>query len=235
MGSTRLPGKILKEVMGKPLLEYLLERLKRVKKADDICVATTIKSQEQPILDVCFRMNMKTFRGSEKDVLERYFLAAQELRADAIVRVTSDCPLIDPVEIDRFIQYYLENADRYDRVADCPEGSYPLGMGTEVFSFKALKQAHEYSKSKPEREHVTPYIYLHPEIFRLGYSPYKENQRDYRLTIDTPEDFKLISKIIESLYPINPNFSIQDILKLLEKNPRWQELNRHIKQKTLGE
>lgn len=235
MGSTRLPGKILKEVMGKPLLEYLLARLKRVKKANDICVATTTKPQEQPILDVCFKMNVKIFRGSEEDVLGRYFLAAKELRADAVVRVTSDCPLIDPVEIDRFIQYYMENTGRYDYVADCPDRSYPWGMGTEVCSFKALQRAHEYAKSKIEREHVTPYIYLHPEIFHLGYCPYKENQRDYRLTIDTPEDFKLISKIIENLYPFNPDFSIRDILNLLQKNPKWQEINRHIKQKTLGE
>ena len=221
--------------MGKTLLEYLLERLKRVTKADGICVATTVKPQEKPILDICLRLNVKTFRGSEEDVLERYFLAAKELRTDAVVRVTSDCPLIDPVEIDRVIQYYLKNAERYDRVGDCPERSYPLGMGTEVFSFKALKQAHECAKAKPEREHVTPYMYLHPEIFRLGYSPYKGNHKDYRLTIDTPEDFELISKIIESLYPINPHFSIQDIFTLLQKNPEWPKINSHIKQKKLGE
>ncbi len=232
-GSTRLPGKILKEVMGKPLLAYLLERLKRVELCSEICVATTTKPQDQPILNICSAMSVKTFRGSEEDVLQRYFLAAQELNADAVVRVTSDCPLIDPAEIDRLIEYYMEHLGRYDYVADCRERSYPLGMSAEIFSFKALQQAHENGKSNPEREHVTPYLYLHPEIFRLGNISYKENQRDHRWTVDTPEDLQLISKIIESLYPIKPDFSIQDIFNLLQENPEWEEINSHVKQKTI--
>ncbi len=149
MGSTRLPGKVMKQVMGKTLLEYLLERLQRVKKANDICVATTTKPQERPILDVCSRMSVKVFRGSEEDVLERYFLAAQELKAEGIARVTSDCPLIDPVEMDKLIGYYLENMGKYDHIADSSQRTYPWGMSAEIFSFAALKQAHENAVSEP--------------------------------------------------------------------------------------
>ena len=235
MGSTRLPGKVAKRVLGKTLLEYLLERLKRVKKSNDLCVATTTDSRNQPILDICSAMFVKTFRGSEEDVLERYFLAAQKFRADAIVRVTADCPLIDPAEIDRLIEHYIENLNRYDYVADCKERSYPLGMSAEIFSFEALKQAHENARSIPEREHVTPYLYLHPELFHLENITYKENQRDHRWTVDTLEDLQLVSRIIESLYPVKPNFSIRDILNLVQENPEWKEINSHVKQKTLGE
>ena len=233
MGSTRLPGKILKKVMGRPLLEYLLERLKRVRKASEICVATTTKPQEQPILDICFRMSVKTFRGSEDDVLERYFLAAQYLKAEAIVRVTSDCPLIDPVEIDKLIGYYLESSNKYDYMTSCLQRSYPMGMDAELFSFEALKKAHEEAKSQPEREHVTPYIYWNPDLFRLGNVAYEEDQKDHRWTVDTPEDFELISKIIESLYPSKPEFSIKDILNLFQKNPEWKKINSHVRQKTV--
>ncbi len=232
MGSTRLPGKVMKEVMGKSLLEYLLERLKRVQRADDICVATTVKSQEQPILDLCESLSVKTFRGSEDNVLERYFMAAQEMQADAIVRVTSDCPLIDPGEIDKLIeQYYLE---KYDFISDVPGRSYPLGMGSEIFSFEALDKAHKNAKTAPEREHVTPYLYWNPQIFRLGACPYgnKKNQKDHRWTVDAPEDFQLVSKIIENLYPRNPEFSIEDIFNLIEKNPKWKKINEHVIQKT---
>ncbi|MCK5082502.1 MAG: glycosyltransferase family protein [Candidatus Omnitrophica bacterium] len=235
MGSTRLPGKIMKSVLGKPLLEYLLERLQRVEKSDEICVATTTKLQEQSILDVCSRMSVKTFRGSEEDVLQRYFLAAQYLKADAIVRVTSDCPLIDPAEIDKLIGCYLENLNRYDYIADGPKRSYPWGMGSEIFSFEALKQAYENAKSKPEREHVTPYIYWNPHLFRLGNLAYKEDQKDHRWTVDTPEDFELVTKIIENLCPIKPEFSIEDILNLVQENPEWKEINCHVVQKKARE
>ena len=231
IGSTRLPGKVMKKVMGKTLLEYLLERLKRVVRADDICVATTEKPQEQPILDLCSSLSVKTFRGSEDDVLERYFMAAQVIQADAIVRVTSDCPLIDPGEIDRLIEYYC--LEQYDFITDIQGRSYPWGMGAEIFSFEALSKAHKSAKTKPEREHVTPYLYRNLNIFQIGYIPYQENQRDHRWTVDTPEDFQLVAKIIENLYPRKPEFTIKDILNLIKENPAWKKINSHVMQKTV--
>jgi len=233
MGSSRLPGKVLKSVLGKPLLEYLLERLKRVEKANAICIATTSKPHEQPILDICARMLIGCFRGSEDDVLERYYLAAQDMQADAIVRVTSDCPLIDPVEIDRLIEYYLNNLDKYDYVSHSLERTYPAGMESEIFSFEALKNAHENAKSISDREHVTPYLREHPHLFRLGNLTYKENHKHHRWTVDTPEDFELVAKIIEALYPMNREFSIEDILKLCEENSEWRNINAHVKQKAI--
>ena len=233
MGSSRLPGKILKEVLGKPLLEYLLERLKRVKKANEICVATTTKPQEQPILDLCARLDVATFRGSEDDVLERYYLAAKKCKAGAVVRVTSDCPLIDPVEIDKLVHFYLDNLGQYDYVAHSLTRTYPRGMDAEIFSFDALEKAYNNGKSAPEREHVTPHLYWNPHLFRLGNVAYKEDHKDHRWTVDTPEDFELIQKIIESLYPIKPEFLIEDILNLFKKNPEWKNINNHIMQKTL--
>lgn len=230
-GSARLPGKVLKEVMGKPLLGYLLERLKRVGKCDEICVATTTKPQEQSILDICSRMSVKTFRGSEDDVLERYFLAAQAVQADAVVRVTSDCPLIDPVEIDKLIGYYLENYDHYDYVSHSLRRTYPAGMEAEIFSFGALKKAHEDARSQPNREHVTLYLREHPDLFRLGNVAYKQNQKDHRWTVDTPEDFELVAKILENLYPSSPEFSLEDMLDLCQRNPEWKKINGHVVQK----
>lgn len=235
MGSMRLPGKVMKKVLGKALLEYLLERLQRVKTCNILCVATTIELGEEPILDVCARMDVKTFRGPEDDVLARYFLAAQELQADPIVRVTSDCPLIDPRELNKLIRYYLEYKDQYDYVSTDLIRSYPLGMGAEIFSFEALKKAYENAKTKPEREHVTPYLQRNPHLFRLGNVAYKEDQKDHRWTVDTSEDFQLVSKIIENLYPVKPDFSIQDILDLLKVNPEWENINSHVRQKVLGE
>lgn len=235
MGSTRLPGKIMKNVLGKTLLEYLLERLKRVTKADAVCIATTTGPQEQSILDICNRMSVKTFRGSEEDVLDRYFRAAQQLKAEVIVRVTSDCPLIDPIEIDKLIGYYLENLGTYDYIADIPQRSYPRGMGAEIFSFEALTMAHQDAKTPPEREHVTPHLYWNPQKFRIGHFTFEEDQKDHRWTVDTSEDLELISKIIENLYPQNRNFAIWDILELFKENPEWKYINSCVKQKALGE
>lgn len=235
MGSTRLPGKVMKKVIGKTLLEYLLERLRRVTKADEICVATTTKPQEQFILDICAKMSVKTFRGSEEDVLDRYFGAAQQLKADAIVRVTSDCPLTDPLEIDKLIGYYLEHLGQYDYLSNCLKRSYPRGMDAEIFSMEALINAHKNAKTGPEREHVTPYFYLNPQWFRLGNVAYEDDQKNHRWTVDTPKDFQLVSRIIETLYPVKPDFSIKDILDLFEKNPEWQKINSHVVPKAIGE
>ncbi len=235
MGSTRLPGKVLKKVMNKTLLEYLLERLQRVERSNEVCVATTVEPQDQPILDICSQMSIRSFRGSENDVLERYFLAAQEMQADIIVRVTADCPVIDPVEIDKLIEYYLENSDRYDYISSSLKRSYPLGMEAEIFSFEVLKKAHENAKSKFEREHVTPYLHRQPDLFCLKNFSYKENQKEHRWTVDTPEDFEVITKIIESLYPVKPEFSIEDILNLFQENPQWKKINSYVVQNAVSE
>lgn len=235
MTSTRLPGKVLKTVLGKPLLEYQLERLSRVSKADEIVIATTTNETDQPIVELCNRLEVKYFRGSEDDVLSRYYYAAKKYCADVIVRVTSDCPLIDPEVIDNVITTYLENQQAYDYVSNCLERTYPRGMDTEVFSFHVLKDAFEKAKDKSEREHVTSYIYRHPEMYTLQNIARSTDLSEYRLTVDTPEDLLLISNLLKEIYPSKPQYKLSDILNQMELHPDWQLINRHVEQKKYGE
>jgi len=235
MTSTRLPGKVLKEVLGKPLLEYHIERLQRVRLADELVIATTVNDTDQPIVDLCERLGVKFFRGSEEDVLSRYYYTAIEHKADAVVRVTSDCPLIDPKEIDKVIKAYKDNHPRFDYVANTLTRTYPRGMDTEVFSMKALKEAFEKATEVPQREHVTPFIHRQPDRYKLLNVEYKDDFSFHRWTVDTIEDFALIKILIEELYPKKSHFSLEDCLEFLERNPEWIKLNAHIEQKVYGQ
>jgi spore coat polysaccharide biosynthesis protein SpsF len=235
MTSTRFPCKVLKKVLNKSLLEYQIERLKRVKLVDQIVVATTTNDTDHLIVDLCEHLLIDYFQGSEEDVLERYYQAAKKYKADLVVRITSDCPLIDPQVINQVIQFYLDNQTKYDYVSNSLKRTYPRGMDTEIFSFQILEQAFYEAIEKPDREHVTPFINRQPNRYRLANISYSENQSHHRWTVDTPEDFELIQKILESLYPNNPYFSLEDNLKLLDKFPQWQKINAHIEQKQYGE
>lgn len=233
MTSTRLPGKVLKEVNGKPLLEYLVERLQRVNQADNIIIATTENRTDEPIIKVCDRLEVDYFRGSEEDVLARYYFAAKKYNAKHIVRITSDCPVIDPVVIDEVIRIY--HSKNYDAVANGLIRTFPRGMDTEVFSFQCLEDAYFHADKPYEREHVTPYIYEHKEKYSIHNYPYPFDYSKYRWTVDTEEDFDLIKKIIESLYNNKPKFTLEDCIQLLKENPEWSKINAHIEQKKLGE
>lgn len=235
MTSTRLPGKVLKKVLGKPLLEYQLERLKRVSNVDDVVVATTTNLTDDPIVTLCNQLNVSSYRGSEEDVLSRYYESAQLFDADVVVRITSDCPLIDPMVVDQVIHAYCLASPAKDYVANCLERTYPRGMDTEVFSFRVLKQIHVQATSKADREHVTPYIYRHPEKYRIGHVRHCEDQSQHRWTVDTMEDFLLVKVMLENLYPTLPYFSMEDCLRLHEQNPEWIRINSNIKQKAYGE
>jgi spore coat polysaccharide biosynthesis protein SpsF len=231
MTSTRLPGKVLKQVLGKSLLEYQIERLRRVKLADQIVVATTTNDTDQPIIDLCNRLSIFHYRGSEDDVLARYHGAAITQQADVVVRVTSDCPIIDPQVIDYVIQSYIDAYPKYDYVSNCLERTYPRGMDTEVFAFSALDQAFYQATTQSDREHVTSFIYQKSDRYQLGKVTYSKKIENHRWTVDMPEDFELIKKIIESLYPIKQEFSLEDCLELLSQNPKWIMINKNIDQK----
>ena len=233
MTSTRLPGKVLMTVMGKPLLEYQIERLQRVRSADDIIIATTTNDTDQPIVDLAERLGIKVFRGSEEDVLSRYFGAAQENGLDVVVRITSDCPLIDPVVVDDVIGTYLDNAENCDYVSNCLTRTFPRGMDTEAFSFELLEKVHLEARQQHEREHVTPYIYQSPQRFRLLNLAIILDESRHRWTVDTPEDFELIRRILEMLYPKNQVFGLEDVLAVMDAHPDWFELNAQIEQKKL--
>jgi len=235
MTSTRLPGKVLLKILDKSLLEYQMERLRRVKLADSIVIATTVNETDQPIVEECSRLGVHCFRGSEEDLLSRYYLAASQCEASAVVRITSDCPLIDPVVIDRVIGVYRDNLPSYDYVSNVLTRTYPRGMDTEVFSFKVLETAFQETVLPAHREHVTPFIYQNPQRFSLANVANDTDLSGHRWTVDTVEDFSLIKNILEEIYPVNPLFAMGDILGVLDKNPAWRDINRAIEQKKLGE
>lgn len=232
MGSTRLPGKVLKPVLGKPLLFYLMERLQCSKEADAIVVATTTLPQDDIIVEFCKKNKFIVFRGNPEDVLERYYKAAEERKPDAVVRINGDCPLIDPEVVDEVIRTYKKGIPNWDYVSNTIERTFPRGMDTEIFSYEALEKDYKEAKEPDEREHVTLYMYRHPEFFRLHNVACKPNASEHRWTVDTGEDFELIRRIIEALYPKNPHFTMKDILTLLKKHPEWSQINVHIQQKS---
>lgn len=231
MGATRLPGKPLKVVRGKTLLAYLIERLKRVKKADGIVIATTVQPEDLKIVEAAKEARVPYFCGSEEDVLDRYYQTAKREGAEVVVRVTGDCPLIDPAVIDEVIQFFLQGS--FDYASNTLERTFPRGMDVEVFSFAALERAAKEAKAPEEREHVTPYLYRHPEIFSLGNLARADDQSRHRLTVDTQEDLILVSLLIEHLYP--KEFTLNDLLRALQENPEWEKINSHIEQKPLCE
>ncbi|MFD2046674.1 cytidylyltransferase domain-containing protein [Ornithinibacillus salinisoli] len=231
MGSSRLPGKVLKQVLGKELLTYQLERVSRSKYMSDVIVATTNNNRDKEIVSLCKSLDILYYTGPEEDVLKRYYMAAQHVNADVVIRLTGDCPIIDPELIDRITETYLLHNPKYQLVTNTLERTFPRGMDIEVFSLQVLKEAHKQAVSKPDREHVTRYIVNHPESFSLLNVSNSRNDSHYRWTVDTMEDFILIKKIIESLYPQNRNFTMEDTINLLAEYPEWQLINKHVQQK----
>ncbi len=230
MTSTRLPGKVMLLAAGKPLLEFHLERLQRVTLAQQVVVATTVNAEDDVLVEYCLRKNIAYYRGSEYDVLSRFHGAAAEHGAERVVRVTSDCPLIDPEVVDRVLRHHSENPE-LDYVSNILERTYPRGLDCEAFSFHALSQAFAEAKSPYEREHVTPFIHSQPSRFRLGSIRHERVLSHHRWTVDTPEDLLLIRKILEDVYPRKPEFVLEDCLEAAERNPDWALLNGHIEQK----
>jgi spore coat polysaccharide biosynthesis protein SpsF len=231
MTSTRLPGKVMKVVLGKTLLEYQIERIKKVKLINQIIVATTTNSEDDSIVSLCEQLDIPYFRGSEADVLSRYYEAATKFNVDIIVRLTSDCPLIDPQVINETIREFLMS--EMDYISNSLVRTYPRGMDTEVFSYQKLKEINELADKLYEREHVTPYFYEHPNLYTIKNVVNSKDYSDYRLTVDTAEDFCLIKKIIHSLYPTKIEFNLSDIINVLETNPSWVKINADIEQKRL--
>lgn len=234
MTSTRLPGKVAINVLGKPLLEHHLERLKRSSLASQVAVATTTNSSDDIIVKISEGLGITVYRGSEDDVLARYYHAALKFDADIVVRVTSDCPLIDPAVVDKTIAHYLSLKPDIDYVSNCRlKQTYPRGMDTEVFSFPSLKLAYEQTKEPFEREHVTPFLWQHPEQFMLSNVEHDIDISHYRWTVDTPEDLDLVERMLGACYPSNPEFDLQDCIDAIHQNPEWENINRHIEQKKL--
>ncbi len=232
MNSTRLPGKVLLEIApGKSILECMLERVTASKSIDKIVVAVTENPKDVALVQFLEKIHQPYFVGSEDDVLDRYYKTAKAFGAqkeDIIVRMTSDCPLIDPKIIDETIQFF--RSGDYDYASNNLEPyTYPDGMDTEVFTFAALEKAWKEATETSHREHVTFYFWKNPEIFRIGqYRNSISNQACYRLTLDYPEDYELLKRVYESLAPRKPIFTMKDILEFLDESPDIKKLTSEV-------
>jgi len=231
MGSTRLPGKVMKEILGKPVILWDLDRISPSKLIDEIVVAIPYGKENDVIVDTIKEYNDKivTTRGSEDDVLDRYYQAAVKTDADVVVRITSDCPLIDPVVIDNVIEQFLDNDCDY--CSNSLIRTYPRGLDTEVFSFKALEKAWNEATKDYEREHVTLYIIENPYKFKLLNVANDIDLSHLRWTLDTKEDFEFINAVCKRIIPKKQLSLMDDVLELLSKEPELIEINRHIEQK----
>jgi spore coat polysaccharide biosynthesis protein SpsF len=225
-GSTRLPGKVMMDILGKPLLIRMVERVQQSALAGTIVVATTTEREDDVIETLCNDFGLLCYRGSRDDLLDRHYQAGKLYGADAVVKIPSDCPLVDPKVIDKVLQYYLDN--QFDFVSNMHPATYPDGNDVEVMRWSAIEKAWQNATRTLEREHTTPYIWENPELFTIGNVAW-ESGLDYsmtdRWTIDYPEDFTFIKTIYEHLYPSNPAFDLQDILHLTRQNPDVFSIN----------
>ena len=232
MGSTRLPGKVMLDLCGETVLARVVQRVRRSRLAGEVVVATTTKPADDRVGEECQRMAVKVFRGSESDVLDRYYNAAKLFRADAIVRICSDCPLTDPEIIDQTIQSFL--AAQADYASNALDRTYPRGLDTEVMTQQALARCWREARAFYQRSHVTPYIYENPDQFRIARVRGDEDYSDYRWTLDTAEDLAFIRAVYARMED-KAGFSWLDVLRLLEQEPELMEWNQHILQRALHE
>jgi spore coat polysaccharide biosynthesis protein SpsF len=233
MGSTRLPGKVLSDIGGQPMLARVVERARRAKTVDEVAVATTTDPADEVVAAMCAEKGYAWVRGHPADVLDRYHQAARRFQADVIVRLTADCPLIDPEVIDLTVRAFLDADPPVDLVANrLPQGrTFPIGLDTEVCSFTALGQAWTHAKQPHEREHVMPYLYEVPGRFRVVLV---NNDKDYgmlRWTVDTADDLELV-RAIYARFKGRDDFSWIEVLKLFEKDPSLGEINAGVRHKT---
>lgn len=228
MGSTRLPGKSMMKIVGKPLLEHVIKRVKKCKTLDCIVVATTKKKEDDVIVNLAEKLGVCWFRGSENDVLDRFLKAAEKFNANIIVRICADNPLIDPEEVDRLVKHHLEtNADYSYNHIPYPEG-LPDGAGAEVLTIDTLRKVHKLATKQEHREHVTLYILENLDLFRTERLSAKPELRkpQYRLDVDYMEDLEFIREIYRRLYKPGKIIKLKDVIKLLDKQPELLKIRR---------
>lgn len=232
MGSTRFPGKVLKKIDDKnTVLELLLKRMKLCKSIDEIIIATTPDEKNSLIIDLAKKHDVSYFIGSETNVLERFYEAAKHFNLDIIVRITADCPFVDPKILDNMINFYVNNKYEYVMNLDW-NSNFPPGFDTEIFSFKVLEKIFNLAKNSDEKEHVTLFIKKHPYMFLIFSYNLKnlKKYKDLRLTIDEKEDLSMCREIFKKLKENGKflNFSIFDILEIIENNPEIVKINKHL-------
>lgn len=228
MSSTRLPGKVLKDLGGAPILDWVVERLRRARSLDGIVIATTTNPADDPIVERARSLGVDVFRGSEEDVLDRYWEAVERTDAQAVVRVTSDCPFVDPALVDRVVEVLREqDVDYASNILD--PRTFPRGLDVEAFTREVLDEAAREATRPSWREHVTPFFYRQPDRFGLAGVWHEADCSDERWTVDTPEDLRLLRKMAERVQ--GRDFGWEEALDVVERHPELRSINRRICQK----
>ncbi len=233
LGSTRLPGKVLLPTAGAPMLQRMVERVRLSALADEIVVATTTRPEDDAIRALCRAIDAPCFSGHPTDLLDRHYRAGLEHRADVVLKVPSDCPLVDPLVIDRVIERFLAAPGAYDYMSNLHPETYPDGSDVEVMPMAALETAWREAARDYEREHTTPYLWDHPERFRVGNVAWETGldlSRSHRLTVDYWEDYALVAAVFDALWSgSRPYFGLLEILHLLDAQPLLRQMNaRHL-------
>ncbi len=227
MSSQRLPGKVLKKLAGREVLWHMVKRCQASKLAREVVVATSTDISDNPVYNFCVKNGFEVFRGSLENVLLRYYECAEKFNFDVVVRVTGDCPLIDPSIIDETIGLFKLNDKDY--VSNALKRIFPRGLDCEVFSFKALEEAAGKASSDYEKEHVTPYLIKNKSTLPLKVN--KDFAGDFRLTLDTPEDYKLLSLIYNEFYQSGKIIDVRQVIPFLKSHPEIVRINADVKQK----
>ena len=215
-------------VQGKPLFLRQVERVAAARLAGRIIVATTLDPKDDVIEEICRQEGLDCFRGHATDVLDRHYRAALQFPADAVIKIPSDCPLIDPAVIDQVIGFYLTHLSKFDFVSNLHPATFPDGNDVEIMPFATLERAWREARRPMEREHTTPYIWENPDLFRIGNVVMEggvDHSMTHRFTIDYAEDYAFIRAVFDELYPGNPGFGVDDILSLLERRPDIYGIN----------
>jgi spore coat polysaccharide biosynthesis protein SpsF len=222
VNSTRLPNKILKEIEGIPLISHVIERIKTVKTIQQIILATTTNTNDKILSEISKKHNINFFSGDEDDVLNRFFQAATKFHGNPIIRITGDCPLIDPTLISQIIEFFQKHD--FDYVSNTIDRTFPDGLDVEIFSYDLLKEIHEKSKWSSEREHVTPFVAKNPHRFKIYHYKTKHDFSHLRWCVDEENDLLLIRKIFDKMKP-NKFFTMNEVLQLILKNTALSEIN----------
>lgn len=222
MGSTRLPGKVLMLLEDKTVIEHVINRVKASKYINEVIVATSIQKEDLAIVSLCAKLGVRIFCGSENDVLDRYYQVSKLLKPDNIIRITADCPVIDPEVIDIVIKKHLDEDNDY--TSNTLQETFPDGLDTEIMKFEVLAEAWKEAHMASQREHVTQYI-IHNDKYKKGSVESKKNLNHERWTLDTKNDLELLKNVYASLYQNNPLFNMTDILGFLDSNLQYRKIN----------
>jgi spore coat polysaccharide biosynthesis protein SpsF (cytidylyltransferase family) len=224
MGSTRLPGKVLAEIAGKPMLQQVVERVRRIPGTSHVLLATSMNAGNEPLIEMAASLGIASYAGSENDVLDRYYQAAKQIGADVIVRVTADCPLVDPHVSARVVSRFVDGG--FDYVSNTNPPTYPDGLDTEVFSFAALERAWREASLPSEREHVTPFLWKNPSIFRIDNVQAERDMSGLRWTVDHPDDLTFVRSVYSRMAQKGVrDFGMPEVLALLAEEPELTGVN----------